>query len=156
MPLSNGSNAVRDRQLVNSSAGVLPQAQSLPSPGNQFRVETQAPQHPPSGFRRDDSFLATARKNRCRALSQIGYWQHPTVGIGHTWLQKLVWQFQADTNPMYRELRRSCDPSFAQLLRAREYKQLLRDRREVRPTGRETDRNFPKEWQMMRKSDRYE
>jgi len=37
---------------------------------------------------------------------------------------------------MYRELRQSCDPSFAQLLRAREYTQVLRDREEVRPTVR--------------------
>jgi hypothetical protein len=35
---------------------------------------------------------------------------------------------------MYRELRRSGDPNFAQLLRAREYTQVLRDRGEVRAT----------------------
>jgi hypothetical protein len=58
------------------------------------------------------------------------------LGISHTWLQKLVRQFQADPNPMYRELRRSGDPSFPQLLRARAYTQVLRDRGEVRPTGR--------------------
>lgn len=58
------------------------------------------------------------------------------LGISHTWLQKLVRQFQADPSEMYRELRRSGDPSFAQLLRAREYTQVLRDRGEVRPTGR--------------------
>jgi hypothetical protein len=58
------------------------------------------------------------------------------LGISHTWLQKLVWQFQKDPNPMYRELRRCGDPNFAQLCRAREHTQRMRDRGEIRPTGR--------------------
>jgi transposase len=56
--------------------------------------------------------------------------------ISHTWLQKLVRQFQADPSKMYQEARRCGDPTYAQLLRAREYTQQMRERGEVRPTGR--------------------
>src|ERR1700694_5207447 len=41
------------------------------------------------------------------------------LGISHTWLQKLVRQFQADPSKMYRELRASGDPKFVQLSRDR-------------------------------------
>lgn len=58
------------------------------------------------------------------------------LGISHTWLQKLVRQFTADTKEMWRLQAANGDPQFAQLSRAREYTQVLRDRREVRPTGR--------------------
>jgi hypothetical protein len=43
------------------------------------------------------------------------------LGIGHTWLQKLVREYQADPNEMWRLQERRGDPQFADLSRAREY-----------------------------------
>jgi hypothetical protein len=56
------------------------------------------------------------------------------LGISHTWLQKLVRKFQADPSKMYQEARRCGDPTYAQLLRAREYTQQMRERGELRPS----------------------
>jgi hypothetical protein len=58
------------------------------------------------------------------------------LGISHTWLQKLVREFQADPSKMYREQRAFGDPNFGQLTRAREYTCRLRERGELRPSGR--------------------
>jgi hypothetical protein len=54
------------------------------------------------------------------------------LGISHTWLQKLVRQFQADPTEMYGKVRRCGDPNFAQLSRAREQTRLMRERGELR------------------------
>src|SRR5208282_971663 len=54
------------------------------------------------------------------------------LGISHTWLQKLVRQFQADPIEMYREMRRCGDPKFEQLSRAREFSRKMRERGELR------------------------
>ncbi len=59
------------------------------------------------------------------------------LGISHTWLQKLVRKFEIDPSGMYREQRRSGDPNFAQISRARELTQRMRERGEIRPSGRE-------------------
>jgi hypothetical protein len=58
------------------------------------------------------------------------------LGISHTWLQRLVRQFQADPSEMYRELRRCGDPTFAQLSRARELTRQMRERGELRSSRR--------------------
>lgn len=49
------------------------------------------------------------------------------LSISHTWLQKLVRQFQVDPSKMYREARCLGDPSFAQLSRARELTQRMKE-----------------------------
>jgi transposase len=54
------------------------------------------------------------------------------LGISHTWLQKLVRQFQADPSQMWRLQRANGDPRFAELTRAREYSQQMRERGELR------------------------
>jgi hypothetical protein len=56
------------------------------------------------------------------------------LGISHTWLQKLVRKFQTDPSEMYREQRRSGDPNFARLSRAREQTQRMREKGELRPS----------------------
>jgi hypothetical protein len=58
------------------------------------------------------------------------------LGISYTWLQKLVSKFTANPTEMWRLQAANGDPRFAELSRAREYTQVLRDRGEVRPTGR--------------------
>lgn len=58
------------------------------------------------------------------------------LGISHTWLQKLIRKFQADPTEMYRDARRYGTPTFAQLTRAREYTLQMRERGELRPSGR--------------------
>jgi hypothetical protein len=58
-------------------------------------------------------------------------WGLPT-GISHTWLQKLVRQFQADPTEMYGKVRRLGDPNFAQLSRAREQTWMMGERGELR------------------------
>ena len=54
------------------------------------------------------------------------------LGISHTWLQKLVRQFQADPSEMYREVRNHGQPAYAQLTRARECTRRMKDQGELR------------------------
>ena len=54
------------------------------------------------------------------------------LGISHTCLQKLVGQFQADPSEMRRLQDVRGDPRFADLARAREYTQQMRERYELR------------------------
>jgi hypothetical protein len=58
------------------------------------------------------------------------------LGISHTWLQKLVRKFTADSKEMRRLQAANGDPRFAELTRAREYTQRMRERGELRPSGR--------------------
>ena|SRR5215469_18317854 len=52
--------------------------------------------------------------------------------ISHTWLQKLVRQFQEDPNGMYRDFLRFGEPQYAQLCRAKERTGIMRERGELR------------------------
>jgi hypothetical protein len=54
------------------------------------------------------------------------------LGVSHTWLQKLVRQFQADPSHVWRLQRANGDPRFTELSRAREYSQQMRERGELR------------------------
>ena len=54
------------------------------------------------------------------------------LGISHTWLQKLVRQFQADPSEMRRLQVARGDPKFADLTRGREYTQQMDGRYEIR------------------------
>ena len=54
------------------------------------------------------------------------------LGISHTWLQKLVRQFQADPSEMLRLQSKRGDPKFADLARASEYTEQMRERFELR------------------------
>jgi hypothetical protein len=54
------------------------------------------------------------------------------LGISHTWLQKLVRQFQADPSQMWRLHRANSDPRFTELSRAQDYSQQMRERGELR------------------------
>lgn len=54
------------------------------------------------------------------------------LGVSHTWVQKLVRQFQADPAEMQREVRECGHPTFGQLRRARDRSQEMRDRCELR------------------------
>src|ERR1700730_15025476 len=54
------------------------------------------------------------------------------LGISHTWLQKLVRQFQADPSDLRRLQALRGDPRFADLARARAYTQQMRERDELR------------------------
>jgi hypothetical protein len=72
----------------------------------------------------------------CRGRRPSGRAWARDLGISHTWLQKLVRQFTADPKEMWRLQAANGDPQFAQLSRAREHTQRMRERGEVRPTGR--------------------
>jgi hypothetical protein len=72
----------------------------------------------------------------CRGTRPSGREWARQLGISHTWLRKLVREFQADPSKMYRELRGSGDPNFAQLSRAQEHTQRMREHGELRPSGR--------------------
>jgi hypothetical protein len=54
------------------------------------------------------------------------------LGISHTWLQKLVREFTADPNKMWRLQAANGDPAYAELLRARECSRQMRERGELR------------------------
>jgi len=54
------------------------------------------------------------------------------LGISHTWLQKLVRQFQTDPSQMWRLQRANGDPRFTELARARECSRQMRERGELR------------------------
>lgn len=68
----------------------------------------------------------------CRDRKPSGRAWARDLGISHTWLQELVRRFQADPSEIYQEARRRGDPTFAQLTRARDYTQRMRDRGELR------------------------
>jgi hypothetical protein len=54
------------------------------------------------------------------------------LGISHTWLQKLVREFTADSSKMWRLQAANGDPQFKDLIRAREYSRQMRERGELR------------------------
>jgi hypothetical protein len=54
------------------------------------------------------------------------------LGISHTWLQKLVREFRASPNEMWRLQATKGDPQFTELTRAREYSRQMRERGELR------------------------
>jgi hypothetical protein len=68
----------------------------------------------------------------CRSMRPSGRAWARDLGISHTWLQKLVREFQADPSKLYREQRTFGDPKLAQLSRAREHTHLMRERGELR------------------------
>jgi hypothetical protein len=95
-------------------------------------AKAQAKMRPPRPWRSSDQSRPI---RRYVFLWYTGRGQKPSgreragqLGISHTWLQKLVRQFQADPSAMYREQGRCGDPNYAQLLRAREHTQVLRVR----------------------------
>jgi hypothetical protein len=55
------------------------------------------------------------------------------LGISHTWLQKLVREFQADPTATQRKMLRHGDPTLEQLTRALEQSRRMRERGELRP-----------------------
>jgi hypothetical protein len=67
----------------------------------------------------------------CRGTKPSGREWARQLGISHTWLQKLVRQFQVDPTEMYREMRHRGDPKFEQLSRARELSRKMRERGEL-------------------------
>jgi hypothetical protein len=68
----------------------------------------------------------------CRSRKPSGRDWARQLGISHTWLQKLVRQFQADPSQMWRLQRANGDPRFTELSRTREYSQLMKERGELR------------------------
>jgi hypothetical protein len=59
------------------------------------------------------------------------------LGISHTWLQRLVREFNADPNQMWRLQATRGDPKFAELSRARECTAEMKERGELRSSHRE-------------------
>lgn len=68
----------------------------------------------------------------CRGRRPSGRSWARELGISHTWLQKLVRQFQADPSQMWRLQRASGDPRFTELARARECSRQMKERGELR------------------------
>jgi hypothetical protein len=58
------------------------------------------------------------------------------LGISHTWLQKLVGEFTTDPMEMLRQQRAHGDPSSSELSRAQERTREMKERGELRPSGR--------------------
>src|SRR5215472_5513544 len=100
--------------------------------------------HPPRPWRsRDESrmirrFVWQWYTCRDRNKPSGRSWARP-LGISHTWLQKLVREFQQDPGEVQREMGRYGDPTLAQLNRALEHTRRMRDRGELRPTCRRSE-----------------
>ncbi len=60
------------------------------------------------------------------------------LGISHTWVQKLVLEFEADPNEV-RRLQAYGDPKREQLSRAQEHTRQMKDRGDLRPRRRRSD-----------------
>jgi hypothetical protein len=58
------------------------------------------------------------------------------LGISHTWLQKLVRQFEADPNEMWRMQMAYGDPTFAEFSQAKEVSKEMKRRGQLRPSCR--------------------
>jgi hypothetical protein len=72
----------------------------------------------------------------CRGTRPSGRAWATDLGISHTWLQKLVLQFQADPSEMGRLQAFRGDPQFADLSRAQEVTARMRQDGEIRPYRR--------------------
>ncbi len=59
------------------------------------------------------------------------------LGISHTWLQKLVRRFNTDPSQMWRLQAARGDPKFAELSRAREHTEQMKQHGELRLSRRE-------------------
>jgi hypothetical protein len=64
------------------------------------------------------------------------------LGISHTWLQKLVREFQADPSEMWRLQRAHGDPRYEQLTRAQERTRRMREQGELRSSRLAKVANF--------------
>jgi hypothetical protein len=98
--------------------------------------------HPPRPWRSKEEGQIIRRfvwqwltcRDRNKPSARSWAWQ---LGVSHTWVQKLVKQFQTDPSEMQREARRCGDPTLAQLSRAQEYTRRMRERGELRFSRRE-------------------
>jgi hypothetical protein len=68
----------------------------------------------------------------CRGRKPSGRAWARDLGISHTWLQKLVRRFMADSCEMWRQQAANGGPKFTELTRAEEYSRQMRDRSELR------------------------
>ena len=114
---------------------------------NLAKARASANWHPPRPWRSKDEsrmirrfvyrWLTCRDRNRPSGRS----WAKQ-LGISHTWLQKLVREFKQDPEAIRREMQRCGDPTLAQLIRARDYTQRMRDSGELRLSLREKSARF--------------
>jgi hypothetical protein len=64
------------------------------------------------------------------------------LGISHTWLQKLVRKFMADSTEMWRLQVAKDDPKFGEFSRAQEHSRQMRERGELRLSPSATPAKF--------------
>ena len=112
---------------------------------NLAKARASARYHPPRPWRSKEERLMVRRlvfwwltcRDRNRPSERA--WARQ-LGVSHTWLQKLVREFNAD--PMKtRQLQAYGDPTPAQLSRAQEVTRQMRQRGELRSSRRATDRD---------------
>ena len=68
------------------------------------------------------------------------------LGVSHTWVQKLVKKFTANSAEVYEEVRGYGDPTIAELAMAREHTREMRERGELRPTREEKAEARRQKW----------
>ena len=99
-------------------------------------AKARAKWHPPRPWRSSDESRMIRRYAflwyTARGKRPCGRDWARQLGISHTWLQKLVRQFQADPSQMWRLQRTNGDPRLAELSRAQECSQQMRERGELR------------------------
>jgi hypothetical protein len=109
---------------------------------NLRKARASARYHPPRPWRSEEESRMIRRyaylwlTSRDRNKPSARNWAKQ-LGISHTWLLKLVAQFQANPSQTQQEMGRYGDPSLAELGRAQERTRQLRERGQLRPSRRE-------------------
>ena len=86
----------------------------------------------------------------CRGKKPSGRNWTRQLGVSHTWLQKLVRKFTADSSEMWRLQATNGDPKFAELTRAQEHSRQMSERGELRG-----DSNLTRRAKLARIFERY-
>jgi len=70
----------------------------------------------------------------------------PALGVSHTSLQKLVWEFTADPSQMWRLQAAMRDPKFAEISRADDCTEQMKERGELRTSGEANLTRYLRSW----------
>jgi hypothetical protein len=137
---ANGALVVAQKHLTPSHVGhgLEYERKGMPSYESSMRnlAKARAKWRPPLPWRSSQEAQMIRRYAfqwfTCRGSRPSGRAWARSLGVSHTWLQKLVREFTADPNEMWRLQKAKGDPRFTGLNRAREYSRQIGERGELR------------------------